>query len=95
SLDVNAYGNNSKCYILLIITNAFSYEEIKESLKKQIQQFLTNKMNIKMSLYKTDLATNKPVYYLKDFKNMLWKWFYEEYLDNIKHSSFYTHLQEN
>ncbi|CAG8739385.1 11338_t:CDS:2, partial [Racocetra persica] len=33
SLDINAYGNNGKYYILLIIANTFSYEEIKENLK--------------------------------------------------------------
>ncbi|CAG8644670.1 33780_t:CDS:2, partial [Racocetra persica] len=63
--------------------------------QEQIQQFLTNKVNVIMSSYKTDSATNEPVYYLKDSKNVLWEWFYKEYPDGMKHSSFYVYLQGN
>ncbi|CAG8453579.1 22274_t:CDS:2 [Gigaspora rosea] len=72
-----------------------TYKKMSAEKQEQIRQFLTNKENVIMSLYKTDSVTNEPVYYLKDYNNVLWERFYEEYQKGMKRTSFYAHLEGN
>ncbi|CAG8851559.1 35939_t:CDS:1, partial [Racocetra persica] len=46
------------------------HKKILAEKEQQIQQFLANRTNVIMSLYKTDSITNKPVFYLKYSKDI-------------------------
>ena len=52
-------------------------------IQEQLQAFLIDKAYVVMSSYKTDAATNEPVYYLKQTKIGFWKKYHEQYPDGV------------
>ena len=48
-----------------------------------------------MSSYKTDSTTGLSVYYLKNNKEALQEWFYTEYSNSVKITTFYKYLQSS
>ncbi|CAG8639644.1 7378_t:CDS:2, partial [Racocetra fulgida] len=69
-------------------------EKLAPEKKEQIEYFIQNKANVVMSFYKTDSTTKLPIYYLKNNKEALWKWFHEEYPNGVKRTTFYKYLQD-
>ncbi|CAG8759178.1 7790_t:CDS:1, partial [Acaulospora morrowiae] len=48
--------------------------------------------NVSQSSYQTDPKSDLPIVYLQDQKNVLWTKFENTYFDEIRKTSFITHL---
>lgn len=70
-------------------------DKLGQEKKENLDQFFSDKANVIMSSYKTDIATQEPVHYLKNTKQELWEKFHEKYPNGVKRTTFYKHLQGN
>ncbi|RIA98009.1 hypothetical protein C1645_813396 [Glomus cerebriforme] len=59
-------------------------DKLGQKKKENLEQFFSDKANIIMNSYKTDVITQEPVHYLKNIKQELWEKFHEKYPNGVK-----------
>jgi hypothetical protein len=63
-------------------------------MKKEFDNFFSDKANVSMSSYKVDPKTDLPILYLQDQKKALWEKFSEEYPNGMKRTTFMTRISD-
>jgi hypothetical protein len=67
--------------------------KLNDEQLKQFDLFFSDKENVNMSSYKTEVKTGLPVLYLQDSKSSLWGKFHEKYSDGMQRTAFMKRLQ--
>ncbi|RHZ78940.1 hypothetical protein Glove_153g65 [Diversispora epigaea] len=67
---------------------------LSEEIENQFQIFFSDKSNVTMSSYKVDSKTNRPILYLLDQKEVLWKRFSENYPNGMKRTTFMARIED-
>ena len=64
-----------------------------KEIKDQFEAFFSDKANVSMSSYKVDPRTNRPILYLLDQKESLWKRYSEIYPNGMKRTTFMARIE--
>ncbi|RHZ62249.1 hypothetical protein Glove_341g69 [Diversispora epigaea] len=65
-----------------------------KEIENQFEAFFLDKANVSMSSYKVDPRTNRPILYLLDQKESLWKRFSEIYSNGMKRTAFMARIED-
>ena len=65
-----------------------------KEIEDQFEAFFSDKANVSMSSYKVDPRTNRPILYLLDQKESLWKRYSEIYPNGMKRTTFMARIED-